>query len=239
MHAMRGRLLTICFVFLMTLGYADASDNYTVNHGANLNITAHTECRKVTNASATNASVYVPTRTAAEWQSFRDKPPVGVTATSCGCTLPWGGTLAEGASVTAYQKSSANTCRSEVRKCTNGVLSGSYQYASCADTCAGLDMYGYCWYASGTSQTCNSVCSARGGCNATGLSYARHQDRCTAILAGLGLGSGTASAGQTSISYLSCWIATKYNTRWYHGFNTPRCSEDTSTVQRQACSCNQ
>jgi hypothetical protein len=61
----------------------DASDNYTVNHGANTNITAHTECRKVTNNSATGASVYVPTQTSPEWQSFRTSPPAGVTLDDC------------------------------------------------------------------------------------------------------------------------------------------------------------
>lgn len=68
---------------MISLGYADASDNYTVNHGANLNITAHTECRKVTNGSATNASVYVPTQTSPEWQSFYTNPPTGITVGPC------------------------------------------------------------------------------------------------------------------------------------------------------------
>ncbi|MFA5132152.1 MAG: CARDB domain-containing protein [Candidatus Paceibacterota bacterium] len=50
------------------------------------------------------------------------------------CTLPWGGTLASGSSVTAYQTSSVTspaTCSSETRTCNNGALSGSNQYQTC------------------------------------------------------------------------------------------------------------
>ena len=66
----------------------EASDNFTVNHGTNQTITAHSTCQKVTNNSSTNLSVYVPTQTSAEWQSFRDNPPSGVTLASCSCTTP-------------------------------------------------------------------------------------------------------------------------------------------------------
>jgi len=51
------------------------------------------------------------------------------------CTLPWGGTISNGQSVTAYQNSSVpfgSSCVSQVRTCNNGSLSGSYQYSSCA-----------------------------------------------------------------------------------------------------------
>jgi hypothetical protein len=50
------------------------------------------------------------------------------------CSLPWGGTLANGQSVTAYQASSVafgGTCVFETRTCTNGVLSGSYTFQNC------------------------------------------------------------------------------------------------------------
>jgi hypothetical protein len=36
-------------------------------------------CKKVTNESVVGLSVYVPTSTVAEWQSFTDHPPTGVT----------------------------------------------------------------------------------------------------------------------------------------------------------------
>lgn len=55
-------------------------------------------------------------------------------AAGASCTLPWGGTLADGLSVTAYQTNVHSNCPSvaETRTCGNGTLSGSYTYASCA-----------------------------------------------------------------------------------------------------------
>jgi len=53
------------------------------------------------------------------------------------CTLPWGGSIANGASVTAYSTNSSSNCAgsSQTRTCSNGTLSGSYQYASCSAPC--------------------------------------------------------------------------------------------------------
>ena len=51
------------------------------------------------------------------------------------CSLPWGGSISSGQSVTAYQASSVNapaTCSAETRTCSNGALSGSYQYQGCS-----------------------------------------------------------------------------------------------------------
>lgn len=79
-------LLALFVFFAVSTALIDASDNYTVNHGANSNITAHATCGRVANNSATGASVYVPTQTSPEWQSFRTNPPAGVSITSCACT---------------------------------------------------------------------------------------------------------------------------------------------------------
>lgn len=83
---MRERLtagLTIAATLSLFAIVIDASDNYTVSSGATLAVTAHANCRNVTNNSATGASVYVPTQTSAEWQSFYTNPPAGVTLSSC------------------------------------------------------------------------------------------------------------------------------------------------------------
>ncbi|QXP84222.1 trypsin-like peptidase domain-containing protein [Methylococcus sp. ANG] len=52
------------------------------------------------------------------------------------CTLPWGGTLEDGQSVTAYQIDSAVNCASvaEVRACLEGTLSGSFGYQTCTSS---------------------------------------------------------------------------------------------------------
>jgi intein/homing endonuclease len=55
------------------------------------------------------------------------------------CSLPWGGSIVNGTSVTAYLNSSepcTGTCVSETRICTNGILSGSYTKPACALSCA-------------------------------------------------------------------------------------------------------
>ena len=59
------------------------------------------------------------------------------TSPSAPCSLPWGGTISSGSSVTAYQAASAScgtTCASvsETRTCSGGTLSGSYTSQSCA-----------------------------------------------------------------------------------------------------------
>ncbi len=63
------------------------------------------------------------------------------------CTFN-GQTIAHGASVTAYQASTVpqgSACASETRTCSNGVLLGTYQYASCAAT------------STATSYSCNTA----------------------------------------------------------------------------------
>lgn len=46
------------------------------------------------------------------------------------CSLPRGGSIADGSSVTAYSTSTA-PCTSQTRTCNNGYLNGSYSYSSC------------------------------------------------------------------------------------------------------------
>src|SRR3989344_3242542 len=71
----------ILFAFAAVLA---ASASSTVNFGPNQSITAFSNCKKVTNNSATGLNVYVPTQSGAEWQSFYMNPPSGVTIGSCG-----------------------------------------------------------------------------------------------------------------------------------------------------------
>lgn len=78
-----GALITV-LIFLAVATLIEASDNSSVNFGANSNITAFSTCKKVTNDSGTGLSVYVPTQTAEEWVSFYSSPPSGVAIASCG-----------------------------------------------------------------------------------------------------------------------------------------------------------
>src|SRR3990167_247813 len=61
-------------------------------------------------------------------------PPLA-TAISQSCVAPWGASVANGSSVTAYSTSNVpvgSTCVSEQRTCTNGSLSGGYYYQNCS-----------------------------------------------------------------------------------------------------------
>ena len=60
-----------------------------------------------------------------------DEPPVDDPEA---CNLPWGGTIAHGGNVTAYENSSVAstaTCNDESRVCNDGDLSGSFTHQSC------------------------------------------------------------------------------------------------------------
>jgi hypothetical protein len=120
----------------MGSGMALASDGTTVGAGATATITGPDGvCKQVTNNNGSN-TMYVATTSVAEWQNFYNNPN-GATVAACAspCTLPWGGSISSGASVTAYQTSSVacgSSCVSQTRTCTNGTLSGTYTNASCS-----------------------------------------------------------------------------------------------------------
>lgn len=105
----------------------------------------------------------VPTRTAAEWSTgtnaFINAPPPGVTVGNCPCNLPWGGSIAHGANVTAYSSTApAAACSTvqETRTCSNGTLSGSFTNQSCTNGCT-----------SGTTNNCDYTANAHGGSSGT------------------------------------------------------------------------
>jgi hypothetical protein len=90
------------------------------------NCAAISQSRLCTNGILDGTSGY-------QYQSCSSLPPAS-------CPLPWGGTIVHGDSRTAYSIDSSATCGTfETRTCYNGLLSGSYQYASCAKTCVGPD----------------------------------------------------------------------------------------------------
>jgi len=77
------------------------------------------------------------TAQAATFASARPASTPTPTPQSNPCALPWGGTIAHGQSVVAFQAStitcpSAAACNSQVRSCSNGTLSGSFTRQSCS-----------------------------------------------------------------------------------------------------------
>lgn len=116
-----------------------AADYYRVNKGEVKTIDEFGVCKLVTNSS--NNDKFIPTKTLGEWSAFYTQVPTLVTVSSCpGCALPWGGTIAHGTSVIAYQTNAptgvACSTIQQTRTCSNGVLSGSYTNSACSSGCA-------------------------------------------------------------------------------------------------------
>lgn len=84
------RLILLTVVGVMAFAGAViviASDGMTAMQGTPISITGPDGvCKKVTNASATGLSEYIPTASATEWQSFVASPPAGVTLAPCSYT---------------------------------------------------------------------------------------------------------------------------------------------------------
>ncbi|MDZ4790813.1 MAG: hypothetical protein SGJ17_06310 [Hyphomicrobiales bacterium] len=60
-----------------------AAPSYQINNSVSATITEHFVCRDVTNTHSSGQAIFVPTNTAAEWASFYNNTPAGVTATPC------------------------------------------------------------------------------------------------------------------------------------------------------------
>jgi len=148
-------------------------------------------------------------------------------AAAASCTFN-GQTVADGASVSAYQSSSVSagqTCAWQTRVCSNGTLSGSYQSASCtpaaASSCSNglsITQYPSCACPSGQVQT-GSVCTSTapllsGVTNATtfwSALYACIQTR-NATESEISYWVGQTGSGVTSLSaaYRSFFGSTEY-----------------------------
>jgi glycosyltransferase TcdB-like subunit of Tc toxin/virulence plasmid B protein/VCBS repeat protein len=98
------------------------------------------------------------------------------------CALPWGGTISNGQSVTAYSSATGPVGQScstiaQTRTCTRGSLSGSYAQQSCAALCAlpwggtitqGQSVTAYSVGGVPPPQVCSSVAETR-SCGASGI----------------------------------------------------------------------
>ena len=69
-------------MFLVGVTTVSAAEKYQVNVSQTVEIDEHGVCKDVTNDSAA-LDVFVPTKTAAEWEAFRNNPPTGVSLADC------------------------------------------------------------------------------------------------------------------------------------------------------------
>ena len=79
------RLASIAFFLLLAIVASPlwATDSYTLSNSSTQNITEWSTCKRVTNNHASGLSLFIPTKTNAEWTSFYTSPPPGVTVASC------------------------------------------------------------------------------------------------------------------------------------------------------------
>lgn len=170
--------------------------------------------------SATSAQIYVPAALAvdaasnlylSDWINHTVRK-VGNHTVIGDCDLPWGGNLPSGQSITAYTTDSSTTCASgsETRICTNGVLSGSFKYATCSSPAAVCKLpwggtltsgQGVTAYSTGSSSNCNSASQTRICTNGV-LSGSFTLPACTATSASCSLPwGGTLASGQSVSAY--------------------------------------
>ncbi|MBI1274136.1 MAG: hypothetical protein GC131_08670 [Alphaproteobacteria bacterium] len=236
--------LLALFVLLFSAAPALAQSNSCtlVTTGTSQDITAFTTCKRVTNSSGTTVCA-VSNVDSAQWASFYNNPPSGVTIGECSCTLPWGGTINNGQGVTAYQASSVAcgaSCVSQTRTCTSGVLSGTYTNASCSvATCAGWCSSGVCYYQASSGQSCNTFCGSHGGCDATGVSgMGGNWTTCGTVGAHFGATAATNGVDCSSLGAMGCMYYTYYGTSYYRCTQGGTCDATPASVYVRFCACN-
>ena len=113
------------------------------------------------------------------------------------CAQPWGGTVANGSSITAYASSTVpygSSCSSQVRSCSNGTLSGSYTAQSCSVSPP----------ANCTAQTkswgAGNICQATTTLKAHGQTIALDNQKPGAV----GSANATCSNGTWTVNPVSC-----------------------------------
>lgn len=84
--------IAACALFISSIAQAQTCPGTTptgmtcIAAGANTNITADSVCAKVTNSHPSGKAIMVAHATAAEWLSFRNNLPTGVTTAACAAT---------------------------------------------------------------------------------------------------------------------------------------------------------
>jgi len=76
------KIISVSFCFCLSiLCFAQTQNYYQVGNGQTVTIDEWNECRSITNS--TGSSIFVPTKTSAEWTSFRNNSPAGISLNNC------------------------------------------------------------------------------------------------------------------------------------------------------------
>jgi hypothetical protein len=111
--------------------FALAADSYQINSGANVDITEHGQCRRVTNNHASGLPIFVSTKTSTEWSSFYGSTIPGVTVAACPASCA-------GTSIGGYcwYFGAAGQSRNTVCASRGGTTAGSISYVGSSGTLA-------------------------------------------------------------------------------------------------------
>lgn len=139
------------------------------------------------------------------------------------CSLPWGGSIASGTSITAFEQATVfgASCKSENRACNDGTLSGSFASQSClAKTCVPNSSRSCDNGGAGTgTQTCSADGSTWGSCRFTSCSEGHYLSADGDCVSGLPSGSYQASCINCAVSgnILSCDCSGWGFIPWWYG----------------------
>ena len=120
---------------------------------------------------------------------------------------------------------------------------------TCPPACGGTSVGGYCWYFGAGGESCDTVCTGRGGCNITGTrDYAGSAGslaNCQAVLTALGQGSGAIDDFPNNSVELGCGKFGSYTNMAPHlmrdYYNATTCSAAgiaSPLADQRACACN-
>lgn len=148
---------------LVVIAINTVATGYRINNATNdLEIDAHTTCKKVSNASGRDH--FIPTKTSLGWQRFRDNLPASLTLCECAKGNSCGGSVCvnagslqcDGSTCSGTSNKAAGTDTGLCRECDG---SGNEQADSDDTGCGTIDCDGLNYY------------YASGGASATGTNY--------------------------------------------------------------------
>lgn len=117
--------------------------------------------------------------------------------------------------------------------------------ADCPVSCGGVEVGGYCWYASALSQNCTDTCAAEGlSCDLTGTrDYAGSggtDANCDAVMDALGIYMGSATfSGSALGSYTGgCLGFDAFGSPQRHRYGNSATTCSAGGTQQRACACS-
>lgn len=197
---------------LAALLHADAIalDSCVVPQGATYRINEHSVCRRVANNHASGSAIMVPTKNATEWSSGAN---AFINALPAGVTT-----------------SACPSCGG-ASSCVPSTATGCGPGAACIG--------GSCWHYGENGESCDTVCSGRGGCNlAATRDYAGSGGsaaNCQAVLTGLGISGTVYDHVPAGVHPLGCFSVSGV---FYRVTNHVTTCEYALASRRRVCACN-